>query len=218
MLRGAGLAGLAAILAGCGQSGPYRMVKARLDPAGRSMAIMPFLAERDVKPSDGIVLSLWTQRRLKAELPDLNVIGPREIMETLGARIPVDVAHRRADPIDVARKLGVRLVLVGQMTLFDMHFDNEILSWCGTIRVRFRVLDVSSSPPVVVGRAEEQSFGLPEGLGQKYGTQFAARNKEPHFRRALFQHAAERIAWFFFDHREETWTVNRTTMRTWKEQ
>lgn len=211
MARISGLTGLllAAVLGGCNSSNVlHRNVDAQFEPGGRPMAIMPFTARGDrMKRSDGIVLAMLATMKLRAELPGQRVMGPVEMKDRLVAG---------ADPVEVGRKAGAEVVVVGEITYLSIHRDDMLRTWIGSIGARFRVLDVSTSPPKALAAMRERRFNLPAELGQKFDPRYETIGKTE-FRNELFLFAARRIAWFFYDHREATWSVNKTDVKLWKE-
>lgn len=212
MARISGLTGLlvlAAVLGGCnGANVLHRNVDAKFDPAGRPMAIMPFTTRgHEIKRSDGIVLAMLATMKLRAELPGQRVMGPAEMKDKLAAG---------ADPVEVGRKAGAEVVVVGEMTHFSIHRDDMLRTWIGSIGAKFSVLDVSTSPPKSLAAMRATQFNLPAELGQKFDPRYETMGKSA-FRSELFLFAARRIAWFFYDHKEPNWSVNKTDVKLWKE-
>ena len=191
-------------LAGC-NSAPegHERVRALVRPQGRAVAFVPFSVAglKTAKPEDGILLGELAANDLRQALPDLKVVGPSAMGEFLARQLD------EASWPELGQKLGVALLVVGQITFLDAWHDKELMSREGTIGLRFRVLDVSKSPPTRLARVSWRR-AFPEGVGEKFDERYVSMN-EVLFRQELLKCGARSVAGVFYDHFERRRPVSQ---------
>lgn len=194
-------------LAGC-NSAPegHERVRALVRPQGRAVAFVPFSVAglKAAKAEDGILLAELAANDLRQAIPDLKVVGPSAMGEFLARQLD------EASWPELGQKLGVALLVVGQITFLDAWPDREdgkVISREGTIGLRFRVLDVSKSLPTRLARVSWRR-AFPEGVGEKFDERYVSMN-EVLFRQELLKCGARSVARVFYDHFERRQPVSR---------
>lgn len=202
---------LAAALAGCtGVPAGYMRVRAVVEPEGRSVAIVPFAAVQECATVvEGIRLAERAATELKIARPELEVSGPSAMQEALAGG--VDESRWN----EIGRSVGAELLVVGQITFFQTQLDEGFRLHEGAIKIKFRVLDVSTFPPKELTRVNWW-FGYPEGTEAKFSEEYVSMD-EMTFRGEVIKFAARRVAGIFYDHYEQKRTDSQREVRWYKE-
>ena len=202
---------LAAALAGCaGVPEGYRRVRAEVEPRGRPVAIVPFAPVRDYATVvEGIRLAELAAMELQAALPELKVLGPSAMQEALAGGMDESRWN------EIGRSVGVELLVVGQIMFFQTQFDEQFRLREGSIKIKFRILDVSGFPPKELTRVNWW-FGYPEDTEAKFSEKYVSMD-EMTFRGEVIKFAARRVAGTFYDHLEQKKTDSQREVRWYKE-
>ena len=190
----------------------FERVKPVVRPMGRTLAILPFSPGKDGNATvvDGIKLAEYAAIELQVALlrEKTKVLGPSAMREALKEGV------NEARWTDIGRQAGAKLLVVGEVTYLDMHFDKLIQAREGVIGVEFRVLDVTTRPAKSLARVNWRLM-FPEGAGEKFESRYAEMKPEI-FRNEMVKFAATRVARIFFEYRqrrgpssqlEATWRV-----------
>ncbi|MFH1731165.1 MAG: hypothetical protein ABIF82_05900 [Planctomycetota bacterium] len=199
-------------LGGC-SSVPFghEKVAAIVDPGGRSVAFIPFNGNRakSITLADGITLAELAAIQLRQALPNLRVLGPSDMRDTL--RLGLDESRWH----EIGRDIGAELLVVGEFTFLETHHDKLLQSREGTVGFKFRVLDVSKFPPKPLANVNWR-FGFPEDVGAKFETQYASMDTNT-FRQHLLRYGAGHVAGTFYDHFVKKRAAVRLDVSTRKE-
>lgn len=190
----------------------YKKIEAIVEPGGRSIAFIPFKSNRARSTTlvDGITLAELAAIKLRQTLPNLRVLGPSDMRDTL--RLGLDESRWH----EIGRITGAELLVVGEFTFLEAHYDKLLQSREGTIGFKFRVLDVSKFPPEPLATATDMRYRFPEGLGDKFDPQYTTMDDKT-FRRELLHYAAGHLAGTFYDHFVKENVVTRRDVSTRKE-
>lgn len=190
----------------------YKKIEAAIEPNGRSIAFIPFKGSqaRSITLVDSITLAEFAAIKLRTELPNLRVLGPSDMRDTL--RLGLDESRWH----EIGRITGAELLVVGEFTFLETHYDNLLQSREGRVGFKFRVLDVSKFPPKLLTQANDMRCRFPEGLGDKFDPQYTTMNEKT-FRRELLHYAAGHLAGTFYDRLVKKGVVTRLDVSTRKE-
>ena len=190
----------------------YKKIEAAVEPQGRPVAFIPFKGSRakSITLVDGITLAEFAAIQLRRTLPNLRVLGPSDMRDTL--RLGLDESRWHA----IGRDTGAELLVVGEFTFLETHYDKLLQSRDGRVGFKFRVLDVSKFPPKLLTKATGMWYRFPEGLGDKFDPQYTTMDEKT-FRRELLHYAAGHLAGTFYDRLVKKDVVVRTDVSTRKE-
>ena len=181
------------VLAGC-ESAPFahEEVEALVEPGDRAVAFIPFAGNRarGITLVDGITLAELAAMQLRTARPKLAVLGPSDMRDTLRKGLNEARWH------EIARETGATLLVVGEITFLDVHYDKMLQSREGTVGLRFRILDAAAFPPKPLAKVNWR-FGFPEDVGAKFDAKYTSMDDKT-FRRELLQYGAGHVAGAFY--------------------
>ncbi len=189
------------VTAGCSSAPPgYKRIRAQVNPQDRPMAILPFQPTGgETRTEHGLWLAMMATNLLQDEYPNLRVVGPRELNESLSTSDMSAAMRGEIDPVEVGRTMGVDLVVSGWVVHYSLHRDELQRTWVGQIGFRFDVYDVSGGSADRIARTRDERFTIPEELGDKFDPKYETMG-EDRFQATLFRHGARKVAEFFCDH------------------
>jgi len=185
---------LLALLAGC-QTTPmgYERIAAVVKPKGRGVAVLPFKPKGPgATQTDGVILAELAARRLHTALPDLNVIGPRAILELHKGAI-----NEAQLPL-IAQKAQAKLLVTGDIGYLTTRFRNASQSRHGTIAIQFLVRELGAANTTKPAAKVNWSFAFPlaeDAFDPKYVHMNAKQ-----FRLEMLKYTAQQVAGLFYDH------------------
>ncbi len=189
------------VAAGC-SSVPHgqKRIRAQVDPQDRPMAILPFQPTGgETRTEHGLWLAMMATNLLQDEYPNLRIVGPRELNESLSPADMSAALRGEIDPVAVGRAMGVDLVVSGWVVHYSLHRDDLQRTWVGQIGFRFDVYDVSGGQADRIARTRDERFTIPEELGERFDPKYETMGEDT-FQAALFRHGARKVAEFFYDH------------------
>jgi len=213
-LRAAGrLASCGALvaLAGCNSVPPDRvLVKAVCDPQGRMVAFLPFLPRPGGGATlvDGVTVAQLASVRLRAEKPELKVLGPFDMQEQLKD------GKLETRWLEIGQATGAELVVLGELMVVETQFSRGHQMRSGVIGYRFQVLEVKDPGKRRAPRAN-WSFNFPADPADAYDTRYVTMTKEA-FRHEMIGFGAARLAGAFYDHLEKKSTASQLEVRWYK--